>query len=45
MYTSIGCNRVVKALDWGPTGHVAYGGQNVVSIYDPSVSCVALSPY
>ena len=38
VFTSVGCNRVVNALDWGPSGHVAYGGHNVVAIYDPKVS-------
>lgn len=38
VFISIGCNRVVYALDWGPGGHVAYGGHNVIAIYDPKVS-------
>ncbi len=43
LFTSVGCNRVVNALDWGPTGHVAFGGHNVVAIYDPAVSYAALN--
>ena len=45
VFTSIGCNRVVNALDWGPTGYVAFGGHNVVAIYDPAVSFAALSSH
>ena len=37
-FTSVGCNRVVNALDWGYDGCIAYGGHNLVAIYDPKVS-------
>ena len=37
-FTSVGCNRVVNALDWGHNGCIAYGGHNLVAIYDPKVS-------
>lgn len=37
LHVSVGCNRVVGALDWGPTGLIAYGGHNSVVIYDPEV--------
>ena len=37
-FTSVGCNRVVNALDWGHDGCIAYGGHNLVAIYDPKVS-------
>jgi len=43
LFTSIGCNRVVNALDWGPTGRAAYGGHNVVAIYDPRVRRMVLN--
>ncbi|KAK9841002.1 hypothetical protein WJX81_004992 [Elliptochloris bilobata] len=33
-YTSVGCNRVANALDWSPTGEVAYGAHSAVAIYD-----------
>lgn len=36
-YVSVGVNRVVNALDWGPDGLVAYGAHNMVVVYDPEV--------
>lgn len=41
-FTSVGCNRVVNALDWGPE-LVGYGGHNVVVLYNPKVSCTVQS--
>lgn len=37
-FTSLGVNRVVNALDWGPNGLIAYCGHHVVCLYDPEVS-------
>lgn len=45
-YVSVGCNRVAHALDWSPTGEVAYGAHNAVAIYNVEVrlsSCSFLS--
>lgn len=39
-YVSVGVNRVVNALDWGPDGLVAYGAHNMVVVYDPEVGGV-----
>ena len=36
-YVSVGCNRVAHALDWSPTGEVAYGAHNAVAIYNVEV--------
>jgi elongator complex protein 2 len=36
-FVSVGCNRVVGALDWGDNGLVAYGGSSLVCVYDPQV--------
>jgi hypothetical protein len=38
-FASVGCNRVVHALDWGAAGGglIAYGGASAVCIYDPEV--------
>lgn len=39
-FVSVGVNRVVNALDWGPDGLVAYGAHNMVVVYDPEVGGV-----
>ena len=44
-FTSVGCNRVVNALDWGHDGCIAYGGHNLVAIYDPKVSVCSSFEY
>ncbi len=36
-HVSIGCERVVNNLDWGPSGLIAYGAHNLVVIYDAEV--------
>lgn len=40
-FVSVGVNRVVGALAWGTHGGVAYGGHNLVVLYDVNVSCYA----
>eukprot|EP00798_Chlamydomonas_sp_ICE-L_P028012 gene28012-31109_t len=39
-FISIGCNRVVNALDWGDHGYVAYGGHFMTVVYDPKAAKV-----
>ena len=37
-FTSIGCNRVVNALDWGNGDIIAFGAHHFVVIYNTAVS-------
>lgn len=37
VYTSVGCNRVPQALDWGNNGFVCFAASQAVAIYDPKV--------
>jgi hypothetical protein len=39
-FTSIGCNRVVNALDFGESNLIAYGAHHFVVIYNVAVSLV-----
>jgi elongator complex protein 2 len=34
-YVSVGCNRVVNTLDWGPSSLISFGAANQVVIFDP----------
>lgn len=36
-FVSVGCNRVVNALDWGEDDLIAYGAHHTVAIYSVSV--------
>ena len=37
VHTQVGCNRVVRALDWGEAGYVAYAAQNSIVISNAEV--------
>lgn len=37
-FASVGCNRVVNALDWGENELIAYGAHHAVAIYNVFVS-------
>ncbi|GAQ91522.1 hypothetical protein KFL_008000030 [Klebsormidium nitens] len=34
-HVGVGCNRVVNAASWGPSGLVAFGAHNAVALYSP----------
>lgn len=36
-HIAAGCNRAVHALDWGPTGLLAFTAHNNVMVYEPEV--------
>lgn len=38
-FASVGCNRVVNALDWGEEEFIAYGAHHAVAIYSVMVRC------
>lgn len=40
---SVGCNRVVGCLDWGPNNLIAFGASNFVSIYDVKVRSIQIN--
>lgn len=44
-HVGVGCNRVVNAASWGPSGLVAFGAHHAVALYDPEVSKLSLEPY
>ena len=37
VHAQVGCNRVVRALDWGEVGHVAYAAHNSIVISNAEV--------
>jgi hypothetical protein len=43
-HVGVGCNRVVNAASWGPSGLVAFGAHHAVALYDPKVSELSLNP-
>jgi elongator complex protein 2 len=37
VFIGAGCNRVVNNVSWGACGLVAFGAQNAVALFSPSV--------
>lgn len=42
VFIGAGCNRVVNNVSWGACGLVAFGAQNAVALFSPSVRRCAL---